>query len=40
MKWQEKALVLYTDEEDREEGRTRLRSTSANKPYHEEVSGQ
>jgi len=40
VKWQEKALALYTVEAERKEGRAHLALYQANKPYHEEVSGK
>jgi tetratricopeptide (TPR) repeat protein len=40
VKWQEKALALYTDEAERKEGRVRLALYLANEPYHEELSGK
>ncbi len=40
VKWQEKALGLYTDEDERKEGRARLALYQANQPYHEEPGGE
>jgi tetratricopeptide (TPR) repeat protein len=40
VKWQDKALELYTDEDARQEGRARLVLYQANKPYLEPLSGK